>query len=90
MDRLQLTGVRLGQYDIRQPIGAGGVGAVYLADQPALHRQVAIKVLMPSAAADEEFVKRFRREGTLVAGMLHPNIPAGLRLRASRTAISIW
>src|SRR5712692_7671654 len=62
------AGTRLGPYEIVAPIGAGGMGEVYRANDPRLHREVAIKV----AAA--QFSERSAREARLVAALNHPNI----------------
>lgn len=69
-----LIGQSLGQYQIVELIGKGGMATVYRALQPALGRSVAVKVLPPVLAADETFVARFRREAMVVAGLAHPNI----------------
>ncbi|GIW10964.1 MAG: hypothetical protein KatS3mg061_2021 [Dehalococcoidia bacterium] len=69
-----LIGQTLGQYQIVELIGRGGMATVYRGIQTALGRSVAIKVLPPLLAADEAFVARFRREAMVVAGLAHPNI----------------
>ncbi|MEZ5300353.1 MAG: protein kinase [Verrucomicrobiales bacterium] len=61
------------ELEIVGPIGRGGMGAVYLARQPHLGREVALKILPPDAA-DPEFAERFRREAALLARLNHPNI----------------
>jgi eukaryotic-like serine/threonine-protein kinase len=73
----QLTlppGTRLGVYDITALIGEGGMGQVYRATDTRLKRQVAIKVLPPSLAADQDRLKRFQREAEVLASLNHPNI----------------
>ncbi len=67
-----LTGQRLGQYELREVIRRGGMATVYKAHQPSLDRWVAVKVLERSG--DPQFVARFRREARAVAQLLHPNI----------------
>src|SRR5439155_26234345 len=62
------VGARLGPYEILAAIGAGGMGEVYRANDPRLHRDVAIKV----AAA--EFNERSTREARLAAALNHPNV----------------
>ena len=62
------SGDKLGPYEILRPIGAGGMGEVYLARDPRLGRNVAIKV---SAA---RFSELFEREARAVAALNHPNI----------------
>ena len=53
------AGAKLGSYEIQSPLGAGGMGEVYLAKQSSLGRQVAIKVLASSSASDPERMRRF-------------------------------
>lgn len=70
------TGTKLGQYEIRELIGRGGMGTVYKAYQPLLERFVAIKVLPANLVNDKEFVRRFNREAKALAGLSHPSIVA--------------
>jgi hypothetical protein len=65
------VGTRLGPYEIHQPIGAGGMGVVYKADDSRLGRKVAIKIL-PQAHGDH--LKRFEREARTIGGLNHPNL----------------
>jgi tRNA A-37 threonylcarbamoyl transferase component Bud32 len=69
-----LTGQQLGKYRVLEPLGQGGMAKVYKAYQPMLDRYVAIKVLSPHVATDEEFRIRFQREATSVAKLRHTNI----------------
>ena len=62
------TGSKLGPYEIRTPIGAGGMGEVYRAHDPRMGRDVAIKI------SAERFSDRFSREVHAVAALNHPNI----------------
>ncbi len=71
---MDLTGTTLGQYHIVEAIGHGGMAVVYKAQQPALDRFVAIKVLLPHQADTPEFRARFTREAKAVAQLNHPNI----------------
>jgi serine/threonine-protein kinase len=71
---VDLTGKTLGNYQIMEEVGRGGMAVVYRAYQPSLHRYVAIKVLPPQLAYNREFVERFSREAKLAAGLNHPNI----------------
>ena len=57
----------IGPYTITREIGRGGMGVVYLAHDPKLARDVAIKVLPDSMARDKERVARFEREAKLLA-----------------------
>lgn len=60
-------------YRIEGVLGRGGMGVVYLAEQPALGRKVAIKVIAPALASDPDYLERFRRESRLAAAIEHPN-----------------
>ena len=70
------AGTRLGPYEIRAPLGAGGMGEVYRAHDSRLGRDVAIKVLPAAFALDPDRLARFEREGRAVAALSHPNIRA--------------
>ncbi|CAN5567173.1 hypothetical protein BH09PLA1_BH09PLA1_04410 [soil metagenome] len=70
----QIVGATLGGYHISQKIGAGGMGAVYLARQISLDRNVALKVLAPTLANDPQFVARFTREAYAAAQLSHHNV----------------
>ncbi|MGK8524017.1 serine/threonine-protein kinase [Nocardia asteroides] len=61
-------------YRIVRRIGAGGMGAVYLAEHPRLPRRDAVKILDPDLGADAEFRARFEREAELAARLEHPNV----------------
>jgi serine/threonine protein kinase len=65
---------QLGGYEMRQKLGQGGMGAVYLARQISLDRNVAVKVLHPTFAADPQFVARFTREAYAAAQLAHHNV----------------
>src|SRR6266568_7976811 len=62
---------RIGKYIVKRELGRGGMGAVYLAEQPGLGREVAIKELVPSAAADPIALKRFLQEAQVMARASH-------------------
>ena len=68
------AGTRLGSYEIVAPLGAGGMGEVYRARDSKLKREVAVKVLPQSLAADPDALARFEREALAVAALSHPNI----------------
>ena len=61
-------------YKILRELGHGGMAHVYLAVQESFGRQVALKVLSPHLADDEQFSKRFLREARIVSQLHHPNI----------------
>ncbi|HUR97058.1 MAG TPA: protein kinase [Pyrinomonadaceae bacterium] len=67
-------GTKLGRYEIRSLIGAGGMGEVYRATDPKIGRDVAIKVLPPDFASNKERVERFEREAQAAGSLNHPNI----------------
>ncbi|MCX7934319.1 MAG: protein kinase, partial [Planctomycetota bacterium] len=69
-----LVGKRLAGYEVLELIGEGGMGAVYRARQISLEREVALKVLAPHLAKNQEFVRRFEREAKSIARVNHPNI----------------
>jgi Tol biopolymer transport system component len=88
--RLALTpGTRLGVYEVTALIGEGGMGQVFRATDTKLKRQVAIKILPPSVAADAERLARFQREAEVLASLTHPNIAAiyGLEESGGLTAL---
>lgn len=68
-----LTGT-LGGYQLVQKLGEGGMGAVYLARQLSLDRNVALKILSPQLASDPQFVARFTREAFAAAQLSHHNV----------------
>lgn len=74
MDHTQLVGQLVGQYDLRELIGVGGMSAVYRAYQDSLNRQVAVKILSPQLAQQGDFLDRFAREAKLAAALEHPHV----------------
>ncbi len=69
-----LIGKQFGRYEIREKIGAGGMGEVYLAHDAELDRNVAVKILPSEFSADVERKQRFRQEARAVSALNHPNI----------------
>ena len=65
---------RIGRYLIKRPLGRGGMGTVYLAEDPMLKRWVAIKVVTTFDEAREHAMARFRREAEISAQLNHPNV----------------
>ncbi len=71
-----LVGKSLGPFQIRAELGRGNMGVVYRALQPALGREVAVKVLAPWLAGQPGFVERFRAEARAAAQLEHPGVVA--------------
>jgi serine/threonine protein kinase len=67
-------GGRIGRFQIEAEVGHGGMGVVYRAFDPTLGRRVAIKLIAPHLAEDEQALARFRREAAAAAGLRHPGI----------------
>jgi eukaryotic-like serine/threonine-protein kinase len=68
------AGMKLGQYEILAPVGAGGMGEVYRARDGRLNRDVAVKVLPERLADSAEALARFEREAKALAALSHPNL----------------
>ena len=83
------VGDKLGPYQIRARLGAGGMGEVYRAYDHSLGREVAIKLLPAIFSSDPERLARFEREARLLASLAHPHIGAiyGLQQSGDRRAI---
>ena len=64
-------GTEVAGYRIERLLGRGGMGVVYLAEQLALKRSVALKLLTPEVAEDARFRERFLRESELAASLDH-------------------
>jgi serine/threonine protein kinase len=69
-----LVGRQLGQYEILERLGTGGMATVYRAVQVSLGREVALKVLSASLVEEEGFLQRFQNEARTLARLDHPNI----------------
>ncbi len=69
-----MTAQTLGKYSIVRTLGTGGMGSVFLARDPSLDRDVAIKVILPQLTHQPGFYERFHREARLVASLRHPHI----------------
>lgn len=84
-----LTGVQLNALTIGPLIGSGAMGQVYRARDSELHRDVAVKVLLPELAHDSDRLARFAHEARVLATLNHPNIAQiyGLEKSAAATAI---
>jgi serine/threonine protein kinase/tetratricopeptide (TPR) repeat protein len=68
------AGTKLGRYEIRTQIGKGGMGEVYLAQDTELDRTVAIKILPPDVADDQQRLQRFVQEAKAASALNHPHI----------------
>ncbi len=66
--------VLAGRYRLEHVVGAGGMASVWLARDERLGRAVAVKLLSDSLVHDDSYLKRFRREARLAAGLSHPNL----------------
>jgi serine/threonine protein kinase/uncharacterized protein YraI len=69
-----LAGKTIGQYTLRDLMGTGGMGAVYRAEQLALKRDVAVKILYSRLTNNAEHLARFNREALIAASLEHPHI----------------
>ncbi|MBA2356122.1 MAG: serine/threonine-protein kinase, partial [Acidobacteria bacterium] len=69
-----LSGTRLGPYQVHEQLGAGGMGEVYRATDTRLGRDVAVKVLPPTVAADPQQRSRLHREAQLISALDHPHV----------------
>jgi len=83
------TGSRIGPYEIKSPLGEGGMGVVFRALDTKLHREVALKLLPDHFANDTDRLSRFQREAQVLASLNHPNIAQiyGLEDSASQRCI---
>lgn len=71
---LDMVGSTIGNYQVRETLGQGGMGIVYKADDTKLRRTVALKFLTAAAVEDEENRRRFLQEAQAAAALDHPNI----------------
>ena len=71
-----MTGQRLGNYDIQEKLGEGGMGEVWRARDARLNRSVAIKILPAGVAGDPVRRQRFEQEAQALGALNHPNIVA--------------
>lgn len=69
-----MVGKSLGHYSILEPLGRGGAGHVYVAEDTKLNRRVALKVLKPALSDDEMLMLSFKREAQALAALSHPGV----------------
>jgi serine/threonine protein kinase/Tfp pilus assembly protein PilF len=69
-----MSGQMIKQYKIIEPLGAGGMGEVYLAEDTRLNRKVALKFLPEHLVEDKDHLRRFEQEARAVAALSHPNV----------------
>ena len=74
LDAASLSGRTVSHFRVLEPLGAGGMGVVYRAEDVTLGRMVALKFMLPDYATDETAAARFLREARSVARLDHPNI----------------
>jgi eukaryotic-like serine/threonine-protein kinase len=68
------SGTKLGRYEIRSQLGAGGMGEVYQGRDTQLGRDVAVKVLPTTLSTDTDRLRRFEQEACAASALNHPNI----------------
>src|SRR5438132_13217191 len=68
------AGTKLGRYEIRSQLGAGGMGEVFLAQDTKLDRKVALKILPADVAVHQDRMRRFVQEAKAASALNHPNI----------------
>src|SRR5271155_5462364 len=83
------SGTKIGPYEVASLLGVGGMGEVYRSRDSKLGREVALKVLPATVAADPDRLARFGREAKLLASLNHPNIAAIYGLEDSGSAYAL-
>ena len=68
------AGQKIGPYTILCPLGSGGMGQIYLAEDAKLRRKIALKLISPQFASDPRRVSRFEQEALAASALNHPNI----------------
>ena len=71
---MSMIGTRVGNYEIKEKLGEGGMGAVYMGEHPLIGKRVAVKVLLEELVANEALVTRFFHEAKAANDIRHQNI----------------
>lgn len=71
---MMVPGAKLGRYEVRSKLGEGGMGEVYLARDTQLDRLIALKLLPPEVAHDQQRLYRFLQEARAASALSHPNV----------------
>jgi serine/threonine protein kinase len=79
----------IGHFVVKQPLGQGGMGVVYLAWDPILERDVAVKLMHQALVGDDEYKARFLREARAAGRLTHPNIVAIYEIGEHRDRVYI-
>lgn len=83
----EMTGQRVGPYQVIETLGQGGMGVVYLAHDTRLNRKAALKAIMPGAGQDTMPLERLRREARVLASLSHPNLATVYGLEESHSTL---
>jgi len=83
----EMTGQRVGPYQVIETLGQGGMGVVYLAHDTRLARKAALKAILPGAEHDALPLERLRREARVLAALSHPNLATVYGLEESHSTL---
>src|SRR5512135_1586074 len=82
------SGMSLARYRVIGPVGAGGMGEVYQAQDTTLERSVALKILPPELVRNDERVRRFIQEAKSASSLNHPNIVTILEIGQASVSVA--